>query len=281
MATRSRRRWWWLVLAGVVVAVVAAVVVGRFVLYRDTSTALSSDAALNRYRASTTVAAAPSPSSSSSTAPPPTTTTATMHLPPPGVYRYATTGQEHIDALGGTTHTYPTTTTITITPAGCGVQTRWDVLQERWMSRQLCLGDGGIVTGTYTDYHRFFGQDDRADWACQPPYVIVPAAATAGASWAGTCLAGTNHEDTSVAVVGQEPIVVGGEQIEAIHLQRVEKDQDKDASALSTTDQWVDPSDGLVLRETESSTSTTSSLIGNVHYDEHYEIVLVSRQPQQ
>src|SRR6516162_346821 len=174
MTTRARRRWWWLA-GAVLVVLVAAVVIARFVVYRDTTTALAPNTALNRYRASTTPVPESTTSVTTSAAP---TAAAAIQLPAPGVYHYATTGQEHIDALGGTSHTYPATTTITITPAGCGVQTRWDALQERWMSRQLCLGTGGIVTGAYTDFHRFYGQDDRADWTCQPPYVIFPSAAT-------------------------------------------------------------------------------------------------------
>jgi hypothetical protein len=279
VATRGRRRWWWLVAAGVVVLALAAVVIGRFVIYRDTTTALGPDTALNRYRASTTAPAAPAAMTIASPTTP--TTAPALRLPAPGVYRYATTGQEHVDALGGTTHAYPPTTTITITPNGCGVQARWDVLQERWMSRQLCIGAGGIVSGAYTDFHRFYGQDDRADWACQPPYVLVPSTATAGASWAGACADGSDQEDTAIAVLGREPVTVGDQTIDAVHVQRVEKDHDKGSSAVSTTDQWFEPSDGLVLRETESSTSTTSSLVGDVHYDEHYELQLVSLQPQQ
>jgi hypothetical protein len=147
MVVGRRRRWWWLGLAVALAVVVGVVVVVRFVVYRDTTTALSTDEALSRYRASSTVA---------STGP----SGVAVSLPAAGVYRYATTGSEHVDALGGTTHTYPATTTVTVTAAGCGVQTRWDALQERWNIRQLCLGDGGIVSGAYTDFHRFYGQDD-------------------------------------------------------------------------------------------------------------------------
>src|SRR5204863_7983885 len=138
---------------------------------------------------------------------------------------YATSGDEHIDALGGTTHTYPPVTTITVNPDGCGVQVRWDVLVERWTTRQLCLGDdGAIVSGTYTDFHRFFGQDDRADWACPPPNVIVPADAQPGASWTGHCTDGETQEDVTFSLVGVEAAVVGGQSVPSVHIQRVDTD---------------------------------------------------------
>jgi len=257
--------------AGAVVVVgVGTFALLRFVFLRDTTTTLSSDEVLARYRASTTVAAAS-----------PTTAASSLSLPAAGVYQYTTTGSEHIDALGGTTHDYPATTTITVTPSGCGVQVRWDVLQERWNTRELCLGDGGIVSGTYTDFHRFYGQDDRADWTCAPAYVLVPAAPAAGASWHGSCDDGHGTtEATSVSVVGLENVTVGGVTVPAVHLQRVEDDTATDGTAHSTTDQWFDTRAGLVLREVATSSSTTSTFVGDVHYTEQYELKIISLDPQ-
>src|SRR5215211_664686 len=134
MVARRRRRWWWIAAAAVVLVAATALVLVRFVFLRDTATTVSPGDVLARYRASSTVAVT-------------TTGGSGLTLPAPGVYRYATTGSERVDALGGATHTYPPITTITVTEAGCGVQTRWDALQERWNLRQLCLGHGGIVSG--------------------------------------------------------------------------------------------------------------------------------------
>ncbi len=270
MVVGLRRRWWWIAAGIVVVVAVGVFVLVRFVFLHDTTTALSSDDVLARYRASSTVATA------ATTAP-----AATLSLPAPGVYRYATTGSERVDALGGTTHAYPATTTITITPSTCGVQTRWDALKERWSSRQLCLGEGGIVSGAYTDFHRFYGQDDRSDWNCAPPYVVVPAAPGAGARWTGTCTDGQGTtESTTVSVVALEDVTVAGQHVAAVHTQRVEDDVAKDGTAHTTTDQWFDMRTGLVLRETATSSSTTSTFVGDVHYQEQYELKIASLDPQ-
>jgi hypothetical protein len=270
MVVRRRRRWWWLVVGGVVVVAAVAFVLVKFVFLHDTTTALSPEDALARYRASSTVAAAPA-----------TAGGAALALPAPGVYHYTTTGSEHIDALGGTTHTYPAVTTVTVTPAGCGVQTRWDALQERWNARQLCLGDGGIVSGAYTDFHRFFGQDDRSDWTCAPAYTLVPAAPAAGANWSGSCADGKGTaEQTTLSVVGLEDVTVAGQPVAAVHVRRVEVDTGADTTSSTTTDQWFDASRGLVLREAATSTSTTSSLVGKVHYSEQYELTITSLDPQ-
>jgi hypothetical protein len=265
-----RRRWWWIGAGAVVVVAVGVFLVVRLVFLHDTTTALAPDEALSRYRASSTVAAAATTAASTA-----------LTLPAPGVYRYATTGSEHVDALGGTTHSYPATTTVTVTPSGCGVQVRWDALQERWNTRELCLGDGGIVSGAYTDFHRFYGQDDRTDWTCSPPYVLVPNTAVAGAAWSGTCADGHGtSESTSLSVVALESVTVGEVAVPAVHVQRVEDDVATDGTAHSTTDQWFDARSGLVLREVATSSSTTSTFVGDVHYAEQYELKISSLDPQ-
>jgi hypothetical protein len=266
---RRRRRWWWIAAGAVVVVGVGTFVLLRFVFLRDSTTAVSSDEVLARYRASSTVAATP------------TTGAAAMSLPAPGVYQYTTSGSEHIDALGGTTHDYPATTTITVTSSGCGVQSRWDALQERWNTRQLCLADGGIVSGAYTDFHRFYGQDDRTDWTCAPAYVLVPPAPAAGALWHGTCDDGDGtKEATTLSVMGLEDVTVSGVTVPAVHVRRVEDDTATDGTAHTTTDQWFDARSGLVLREVATSSSTTSTLVGQVHYTEQYELKILSLDPQ-
>ena len=88
------------------------------------------------------------------------------------------------------------------------------------------------------------------------------------------------QEATSISVVGPESVDVGGQALAAVHIQRVEKDTATDGTALSTTDQWLDPHSGLVLRETANSSSTTASPIGDVHYSEQYELTLTSLTPE-
>src|SRR5947207_14479449 len=266
MVVRRRRRWWWIAAGAVVLVAATAFVLVRFVFLRDTTTTVSPGDVLARYRASSTVAGSAT-----------TTAGSGLALPAPGVYRYATTGTERVDALGGATHTYPAVTTITVTPAGCGVQARWDALQERWNLRELCLGDGGIVSGSYTDVHRFYGQTDRSDWTCAPAYVLVPGDPMAGAAWTGSCTDGHGtSEATAVSVMGLDDVTVARQPIPAVHVQRVETDTGSDTTATSTTDQWFDRRTGLVLREVATSSSTTSSLVGDVHYQEQYELAITS-----
>src|SRR5262245_29067522 len=84
---RRRGRFWFVVAGAVLVLAVGGFLLARRWFLHDTTTAVASDDVLARYRASSTVAGA-----------------TIAALPPAGVYRYTTTGSEHVDALGGTTH---------------------------------------------------------------------------------------------------------------------------------------------------------------------------------
>ena len=77
-----------------------------------------------------------------------------------GVYLYATTGGESIDALGDVHHRYPATTSITARGAQCGVRLRWDALQGRSATWTLCSTRAGVDLGTEEVVHTFFGQGD-------------------------------------------------------------------------------------------------------------------------
>ncbi len=59
-------------------------------------------------------------------------------LPEPGVYTYATSGRESIDALDGRHHDYPGQTTITVRHDGCGAVFDWRPLAERSDDMVIC-----------------------------------------------------------------------------------------------------------------------------------------------
>ena len=87
-----------LIVAGVALALVVLLVgVVVFLRARDSTTVVSVDEAVGSFR---DVADADASES---------------HRPEPGVYLYETVGDEHIDALGGATHTYPAQTTMSVT----------------------------------------------------------------------------------------------------------------------------------------------------------------------
>jgi hypothetical protein len=254
------------VLCGVVAVVaLAAVIVWR--TYRDTSTEVAIDSIVDEFRARP-----------AETTPP---TAPAVRLPAPGVYVYATTGSESIDALGGATHHYPAETTITVVASGCGVVLRWVALAERSEEWDVCAGAAGGLDGSYYEsYHRFFGQDDRRRYQCGVA-TIVPATVAAGDRWERTCSAGDRTEVTSTEVVGTETMTIGGRIVDAAHVRlAAELSADDGTSGTRQMEAWLDRTTGLPLRYVEQGATTSPQVIGDVHFQERYELVLTSLDPR-
>ena len=83
-----------------------------------------------------------------------------------GVYLYATRGQESVDALGGATHRYPKSTTITLVTVPCGMRLLWEPFEERSVRWTLCATGDGIELADWEVAHEFFGQGDRTGYTC-------------------------------------------------------------------------------------------------------------------
>lgn len=157
--------------AGLVVVGLGFVTAQHLHLFSGTdSTALPASEAEQRYDDS---------ASSTSSGPGTSPTTTVGRLPASGVYMYATTGRDSVDALNGAHHDYPATTTITVMPTPCGVQQRWDILEQRWQEWQRCTDGLGISETGRTNYDEFFGQSQTDSWLCtgaprDPPHVAHP-----------------------------------------------------------------------------------------------------------
>jgi hypothetical protein len=254
----------------VLCAVVAVTAVAGFIVwrtYRDTSTQVAIDTIIDEFRARPLEA-------TGSTAP-------TVRLPEPGVYVYSTTGSESVDALGGASHDYPSETTITVVRTGCGVVLRWVALAERSEEWDLCPGgDGGLESSYYESYHRFFGQDDRRRYECGVS-TILPAGVAAGDRWARSCSSGDRTEVTSTQVVGTEAMTIGGRTVDAVHLRlAAELSAEDGTSGTTQTEVWLDGATGLPLRHVLQGTTTSPQVIGDVHFQERYELVLTSLDPR-
>jgi len=301
-----RRRRWWLVAAAAVVVVVVALVVLRAVVFRDRARAVSTDEALDRFRtqassipvdsaagattvaviAPPTLAAVPStaaaaPSSSATSTSLVTTSTAPsvpVALVAPGVYRYATIGQEHVDALDGTTHTYPPETTITVVPAGCGVSLRWDALQERWDEWQLCATPAGVELGSDgIQYHEFFGQPDNEAVVCDVPVMLVAAAPNEQAPAPQVCTLADDPWLPVWTMLERTVRTIDGQQVDVRHVQMQIADDDEYWE--HTTIDWYLAPDGLPVEVVATKSSLSPSPIGAIQYDEQYHLELESLTP--
>jgi hypothetical protein len=293
------------------VIIVAAVGVPAFILWpRDSSRPISSDEAVQNFRASTvptdpptatrpvtnptdppsptvnepaaTTSPAPttSPTTRSTTTTPAssTTTPSGTTLPAPGVYRYATTGWERIDALDGTQHDYPAETTITVTPDGCGVRLRWDPLAERREEWNLCVTDAGIeLQADSIQYHEFFGRGELEDLECDQGVVVVPTGDPPSGPVVQTCMLEADPWVGTWTAPERSTREVDGDEIAVWHVAMTVDDNDEYWE--HTTIEWYLDPHGLPVAAASTKESISPSIVGDVIYEETFEMNLVSTTP--
>jgi hypothetical protein len=199
--------------------------------------------------------------------------------PAPGVYRYRTIGEEHVNALGGQTNHYPATTTLTVTNTRCGVDTRWDILTGRYEANQLCLEPDGDWLLVRTDAaHRFFNQTETTTGACTG-MVELPADPKRGAQWSGRCGDNQSWARNTFRVLGTATVRIDGAPVETLHLE-ITTEQMGDRSGGGREERWVHPETGLIVRSRNHHRDHSPSPVGSVTYEETYEIMLESLTPR-
>ncbi len=269
MATMTTRRKWTalLVVTAVVVTLGAGAVVWRSWL-KDTTTPVEVAEAIDRFEGQQTPASA-------------TGTAALTSVPEPGVYVYATTGSEGVDALGGTRHEYPGQTTITVAAAPCGSSYRWVPLEERFDDWTVCRSGSDMVLVGYTSLHRFFGQDTLLAYTCDEPLVLVPADPKPGATASTSCTTGQETELQTATVQTVGSIEVAGTPTEAATVSIEVSLSASDGSITGTTNRTVvfAVQTGLILRWSEVGATVAGSPIGDVRFDETFELTITSLDP--
>jgi hypothetical protein len=194
------------------------------------------------------------------------------------VYRYATNGREEIDAVGGARHEYPSETTITVTPAGCGVRLQWDALRERRETWALCIGTGGIeLQPEAVQYHEFFSQPQEHAVECDRSAVLVPAGVDAAPATSLRCTVDGEPWFPTWEVQEQTSREVAGQDVQVVHVQMTVRDDDDDWE--TTTIDWFLASTGLPVEVRAETGSKTPTLVGDVTYLEQYDLSLVSLVP--
>jgi hypothetical protein len=253
----SRRARIILVGVGAAATVAAAAVLVWALVLRDTARPVSVEDAVSRYRARAVGGSTPIPT---------------------GVYVYETRGEESISALGGTTHAYPAESAITVDAAGCGMSLTWDVLEERSSSYTVCVDGGELTLPVWSERHRFFGRDDESEWRCDDvPW--LPGALEPGSTVPYRCASDETVQEGTLTVVGTEPVQVGSERVDALHL-RIEAVETGAAEGTLVEDRWLEPVTGLPLRIAYDVDTMNESLIGDVRFEERYELVLTSLEPR-
>jgi hypothetical protein len=253
----------------VVVALAGLVAVRNYVPRAGTSTPITVADATQKFEDSL---------SGSSSAATTTSGAAVVTLPAPGVYVYATSGRDAVDALSGDHHDYPAITTITVRTSACGVTDRWDILEERWEQWERCADQAGEVREpARSTFDRFFGQAQTDVYACDGDARLVDA--PAGAMWTVRCTQSTATDVYLGTVVGTETRDVGGTPVETVHVHIVVTSAT--ATDTRSIDSWYLAGTDLLVAQRGASATSNASMVGTVHYSEIYEIDLTSLLPTQ
>jgi hypothetical protein len=193
----------------------------------------------------------------------------------PGVYVYATSGGETIDALIGSSHDYPPETTITVVRGGCGILLRWRPLAGRSTTWELCPENGDVRLAGYRETHTFFGQTERTDYRCVPgsAWLTVERAPTR------RCTTGETDETSRVEVLTTSEVIdIGGTVAEAVRI-RTELTLSGRTTGTGVIDAWL-LADGLPARLVIQNDNSSESPIGDVSYTEEADLRLLSLEPQ-
>lgn len=197
---------------------------------------------------------------------------------PPGVYVYATTGFESVSALGGSRHRYPARSTITVRPDPCGVSLRWAALTTRSNRFRLCAEGGGLSLAEWSEEHEFFGQPDRTDWRCGKT-VWLPDDPSPGAQSSWRCRSDDTVQTGTLTVVGEGTVLVEGESVGAVRVRATVRESGAARGRLEE-ERWLEPETGLPLRIAYRVRTENASPIGEVTFEERYELRLLSLEPR-
>jgi hypothetical protein len=297
MLLRNEHGVRWLPVATLALAVGVGGYFGvRRVFLHDTATPVPVEVVLDDFRDTTraTIAPTPAPTPAPVTSPatttpaatsPATTTPATtrppappLALPEPGVYRYATAGNESIDALGGTEHVYPAETTITVTDDGCGVRLRWDLLAERYEEWHVCLVDGRLTLAPDgVQFHEFYGQTRTDIAACRHAVVLAPAP-TPGTPTARDCTLADEPWHPVWTFTGSGTAHVDGSDVDTVTFEASIEVDDPEFWE-HTTVVWTVSTSGLPVSVDWHASSRNPSPLGGTVYTETFTAELVSATP--
>jgi hypothetical protein len=218
----------------------------------------------------TPVATSPAPQSH------PTSPSKAVRIKAPtlGAYSYVTTGGDKTN-LPGTSHTYPATTTVRISKAGCGVDQTWTPDSDHSETQRLCIVHNRVHLASYSTSLTFFGQHIKQNFSCAKNAYIYSPELRPGSSWSFTCTTNGAKVVQQIKAVGFANIDVGKTQVRTIHLTVNTKISGGD-SGTSTQSYWIATRRRPIMVR---NTAQIAAKQGGITYSENYTIQLKSLRP--
>ena len=201
-----------------------------------------------------------------------------LQLPPPGVYRYRTSGGESL-SIGGISRSFPPATEMIVTDSSCATM-KWEPLEQHIEGMVTCpTANRTLSIAAAPSYEEIAGIKTTTDIRCPSGTYLVPPHPTVGERWKTTCHSPGQNVVFDGSVVGFTSVKVGGQNIPALHT-RLTLSFSGSQSGTNPNDYWVSLQDGIILRQRETvAVSQAAGPLGSVHYGEQMAIALTSLTP--
>jgi hypothetical protein len=202
---------------------------------------------------------------------------------------FSTNGSESASApaLPSSGSGYPTTSTMTVIPGGCGEELRWQPLSNRYETLDVCrAANGALMLQSRYDEEEFYNVVDARLFSCTPSSIWLPAKPTVGRSFGGSCTNAGNKNSGGMTVnykgevVGDGTEVVGASRVPVVHV-AIQESFKGDTVGTGTWSLWIDPENGLPVKESRTETSRSKSVVGWVPSKESFSLELTSLTPKQ
>lgn len=203
-------------------------------------------------------------------------------LPPPGVYRYSTSGDEHL-SLAGISRVFPSSSDMVVTDSGRCATMKWWPLVQHMEGIVLCRRANGSRTISSTpSYEDIAGISSTSVIRCPPATYLVPPDPKIGEVWRDTCHSSASPPQPVVftgRVLGIAGVAVGGHEVPALHVGLTLSFSGSE-TGKNPNSYWISLDDGLILRQREMvAVSQSAGPLGSVLYSEKMRITLRSLVP--
>jgi hypothetical protein len=251
----------WAGAIGFTVIVVAAIIGVWLIVFRSPGTQLNQIQALDIYHRAQK-----------------TEPSANALLPEPGIYRYRSSGSEHL-SMGDISRTFPSSSDMIVTEGKCAT-VQWEPLVQHTEGLVMCRqGDGALDIESTSSYEQIAGTQTSSVITCPSDTYLVPPRAFLGERWSSTCRSKGERIVFDGRVLGTPTVDVAGQPVATVHTHLTLAFSGAE-DGINPNDYWVSVKDGLILRQRETVAITQQAgPLGAVRYTEQMAIALSAAQP--
>ena len=208
--------------------------------------------------------------------------------PEEGVYSYRGEGTERLDKPPTNQEQGPQIPgTVTHLEDGCW-SLRVDYNTNHWQSWEYCPTGQGLNEMRGEFFQRLdlvvAEVDTSSNYECEQPAPALDLESRPGDQWRHECSGTSSGTDGEVISAGPysfegvATLVIGGEQVEALHYRRL-RNLSEGQTGTEDTEIWFHPESGLPLRNQRDIEVRSGSLVGAVTYSEQGNFELTSLIP--